>query len=139
MVGLRTGGIRLRDARSGRRRGPPTGIVSSLVLGLFGTWSKKRDSKPEIKIRESPKLRIVLEGMQRELDLPKPSAPPPVADPLRHELRYHALHGDVNPSSSVRPAEMTCPGCDRHFRYFLNANGTKTVVSCPGCGRQFRL
>lgn len=108
-------------------------------MGLFNGWFKKADAaRPSGAPPEPPRPRVVLEGMSRALDIPPPKQDKPV-DTLRQELRYQALHEDINPSTSVRAAEMTCPNCERHFRYFLNADGKKTVVKCPGCAQPYRL
>ena len=107
------------------------------VLGLF-SWSKKkvRNGTGSPELMALSKDRITVEGVRKEIALPQSeSSSPP--DPLRQDLRFQGLHEDINPSRSVKPSEMTCPSCDRHFRFFLNASGTKTPVACPGCGRQY--
>lgn len=97
------------------------------VLGFFGLFNKKESAAPVRRVE------IVTEQG------PPPPAPPPVDTTIRSSVRFKGLHEDVNPSSSVRPAEMTCVSCDRHFRYYVNASGAKTLCICPGCGRQYRM
>lgn len=121
----------------GRRRGARRLLVWTSMFGVF-TWTKKKaSSRPSPE--PLPSGRIVIEGLAMPRAPPTPRVRTAPREPLREELRFQGLHEDVNPSRSVRPAEMTCPSCDRHFRYFLNAGGSKTPVACPGCGRQYRF
>lgn len=127
----------MRDASTEHRPSRSLSIIGIVsVLGWFGFRRKEAGASRTPK--ESPKPRVVLEGLGTP-PVVATSKPEPVMDSLRRDLRYKGLHEDINPSRSVRPAEMTCPNCERQFRYFLNANGTKTAVACPGCGRQYRL
>lgn len=121
----------MRDAHAGRTPPRRSASVRGLlnVAGFFGLFQRKA-SRP-------PGPRVVVETAPPRA--PPPAPPRPELHPLRRDLRYPGLHEDVNPSSNVRPAEMTCPNCSRQFRYFQNANGVLTVVHCPGCTRAYRV
>jgi hypothetical protein len=116
------------DAHAPRRAMPrPSLSIALNVLGLFGLFKKKEAAPPPKHVEVVP-----------EAPPPRP-APAPRDPSIRDSVRFKGLHEDVNPSASVRPSEMTCVNCGKHFRFFVNSNGSKTLCSCPGCGRQYRI
>jgi len=119
----------MRDAHATRRREP---FFALNVLGLFGLFrNKAKDVAPP-----PPQVEV---APPTPVQLPPPATGGPRDPGLHGSVRFKGLHEDVNPSTSVRPGEMTCQSCDRHFRFFMNANGSKTTANCPGCGRQYRV
>jgi len=120
----------MRDAHATRRLEPRPRLPFALnVLGLFGLFKKREAAPPPTRVE------IVTDAAP-----PAPStAPAPHTPTIRDSVRFKGLHEDVNPSSSVRPSEMTCASCGKNFRYFVNSSGAKTLCHCPGCGRQYRV
>lgn len=108
------------------------------IGGLFGLFKKKDEAT---KGAEAVGGRQVIITPATNDNLPPAQAvtPEEPMHPLRRDLRFKGLHLDVDPSASVKRAEMTCVHCDRTFKYFVNSNGVKTVVHCPGCARQYRV
>lgn len=116
------------SSRRKESRGRP--LVGALALGgIFGLFGKKGGAP------KRTHLEVRAEAA--------PTAPPAVADvaprSLMDDLRFKAFHKNVDPTPNARMQEMTCPSCDRNFRYFVNSNGIKTTCRCPGCGRQYRV
>lgn len=105
-------------------------FATSMVFNPF----RKKDAAPA----PAPTTKkIVLEGVAKAPEIPKPA--PPSQDPFLSRLQANGRHQDFNPSESVRVSQMTCPGCQASFRIFLNADGKKTLVKCPGCAKYYKM
>lgn len=105
-------------------------FATSMVFNPF----RKKDAAPA----PAPTTKkIVLEGVAKPPELPKPE--PPSQDPFISRLQASGRHQDFNPSESVRVSQMTCPACQASFRIFLNADGKKTLVKCPGCAKYYKM
>lgn len=123
------------DAHRERRRGRRAVLVGIVTAsGVFSRFfhrpTKTTSPSPaQVRIHGGPNTRPPV----------LPPTPEAALDPLKRDLLFKGLHEDVNPASNVRVGEMTCPGCERNFRYFLNSSGHKTQCRCPGCGRLYRM
>ncbi len=115
----------IASRRARRRPGVITGFLT--IAGLFGYFGRKAAAPPRVEVRPAAP----------PVQAPRPVTPRPRT--LSEDLPFRGLHGDADPGANVKWGEMTCPSCERRFRYYLNSNGQKTTAFCPGCTRQYRV